>query len=35
LALSSGLGWWWADAVAAFVIAATLLREGTSTVRVD
>jgi divalent metal cation (Fe/Co/Zn/Cd) transporter len=28
LALNSGLGWWWADAVAALLIAAFLLREG-------
>jgi divalent metal cation (Fe/Co/Zn/Cd) transporter len=28
LALNSGLGWWWSDAVAGLLIAAFLLREG-------
>jgi divalent metal cation (Fe/Co/Zn/Cd) transporter len=28
LLVESALGWWWADAVAAMLIAATLLREG-------
>jgi divalent metal cation (Fe/Co/Zn/Cd) transporter len=33
LVLDSALGWWWADAVGALVIAAMLLAEGTRTVR--
>jgi divalent metal cation (Fe/Co/Zn/Cd) transporter len=28
LLVDSAFGWWWADAVAALLIAATLLREG-------
>ena len=28
LVVESALGWWWADAVAALLIAGTLLREG-------
>jgi divalent metal cation (Fe/Co/Zn/Cd) transporter len=32
LALSSALDWWWADSVAALVIAAVLLREGAFTI---
>jgi divalent metal cation (Fe/Co/Zn/Cd) transporter len=33
LALDSAFGWWWADAVAALLIAAILLGEGTRTIR--
>jgi divalent metal cation (Fe/Co/Zn/Cd) transporter len=32
LILDSVLGWWWADAVAALVIALFLLREGGKTI---
>jgi divalent metal cation (Fe/Co/Zn/Cd) transporter len=31
LALSTGVGWWWADSAAALLIAITLLREGALT----
>jgi divalent metal cation (Fe/Co/Zn/Cd) transporter len=34
LLLDAGPGWWWADSVAAIVIALTLVREGAATVRV-
>jgi divalent metal cation (Fe/Co/Zn/Cd) transporter len=33
LALSTGIDWWWGDAVAALFIAAALLREGVGTLR--
>jgi divalent metal cation (Fe/Co/Zn/Cd) transporter len=33
LALDSAFGWWWADAVAALLIASILLAEGTRTIR--
>jgi divalent metal cation (Fe/Co/Zn/Cd) transporter len=33
LLLDASLGWWWSDAVAALVIAATLLGEGLRTAR--
>jgi divalent metal cation (Fe/Co/Zn/Cd) transporter len=35
LVLNSALGWWWADAAAALVIAAIAIREGVSAWRVD
>jgi divalent metal cation (Fe/Co/Zn/Cd) transporter len=35
LALNSALGWWWADSVAALVIAAVAVREGRQAWRGD